>query len=447
MLSFRKAFLCLVFLAAAAWAAGGKEARLMVTRFDWNGSQARVSVKNVGDAPAAGARVRITAGNQLLGVLESRTTLTPGAEAHLEGALNSDSPVAGNINLRATTSLATGQMYEFQTGETGGQLSVEEMLRGRLGVEALEAPKEAHAGEKVDVMVRVANLGEAAIGGPTVVLLENGKEVSRQRLLRRLGAGSRDNVTFAWTPKQEGSVTLGAAFDPPSPPLEGDPDATAAVAVGASRKAELFIDSVSFDAPPRENAACLVTVKVVNKGDAPTFSVPVVLTVGSEVVARKTERGRFEAGAVIPVQVRWVPHGMGNQPLMAGLEGGAQKVSSKVDVLGKPGVNLKVARVEAPGKVLVGRPAEFTAVVVNTGEIPAFSCIVTLKEKGLPVASARSDEALRPGVEVKIPLRWTPSLPGNGSVVAEVESGGPGEETTTEDNRAEVEFEVTQPKN
>lgn len=440
-------FLFVGLLLAVAWAAGEKEPQLAVTYFDWNGAQARVRVKNVGDAPAAGARVRITSGNQLLGVLESRTTLTPGAESQLEGALNGEAPIAGPIGLRATTSLATGQMYEFKTGETSGQVSVEEMLRGRLGVEAVEVPKEAFSGEKVDVTVRVANLGEGALGGPTVVLLENGKEVARQRLLRRLGSGSRESVKFTWVPKTEGATTLAAAFDPPSPPLEGDPAATAEVKVGPARKSALVVEKVSFSEPPRENAACTVTVNVVNRGDAPAFAIPVVLTVGNNVVARKTERGRFEAGTAANVEVRWVPRGMGNQPLMAGIEGTSQKVSSKVDVLGKPGVNLKVVRVEAPGKVLVGRPAEFTAVVVNTGEIPAFSCIVTLKEGGLPVASARSDESLSPGHEVKVPLRWTPSLPGAGSAVAEVESGGPGQETTTEDNRAEVQFEVTTPKN
>lgn len=437
----------LLLLVAVAWAAADKQPQLAVTSFDWNGTQARVRVKNVGDAPSAGARVRITAGNQLLGVLESRTTLTPGAEGQLEGPLNGDAPVAGAISLRPTTSLATGQIYAFQTGETSGQLSVEEMLRGRLGVEAVEVPREAHAGEKVDVLVRVANLGEGAVGGPTVVLLENGKEVARERLLRRLGSGSRESVRFTWTPRAEGPVTLGAAFDPPSPALEGDPVAVAEVAVAAARKAELTVEGVSFDAPPRENAACLVTVKVVNRGNAPAYTIPVQLTVGDSVVARKTERGRFEAGSTTLVPVRWVPRGMGNQPLMAGLEGSSQKVSSKVDVLGKPGVNLKVVRLEAPGKVLVGRPAEFTAVITNTGEIPAFSCVVTLKEGGLPVASARSDAYVNPGSEVKVPLRWTPSLPGAGTCIAEVESNGPGQEATMEDNRAEVEFEVTMPRN
>ncbi len=441
-------FLALIALMTVAWAAGDKEPHLAVTWFDWNGTQARVRVKNVGDAPAAGARVRITAGNQLLGVLESRTTLTPGAESQLEGPLNAASPVSGQIALRGTTSLSTGQMYAFQTGETNGQLSVEEMLRGRLGVEAVEVPKEAHVGEKVDIMVRVANLGEGAVGGPTVVLLENGKEVARQRLLRRLGSGSREGVTFKWTPSKEGKVSLSGAFDPPSPPQEGDPVASAEVEVAPARVSQLVVDKVSFDAPPRENAACLVTVNVINRGDAPTYAIPVILTVGGNVVARKTERGRFDPGSTTQVQVRWVPRGMGSQPVVASLEGSSQpSVSSKVDVLGKPGVNLKVVRLEAPGKVLVGRPAEFTAVVTNTGEIPAFSCIVTLKEGGLPVDSQRSEAYVNPGGEVKIPLKFTPTQPGAGTCVAEVESGGPGQETTTEDNRAEVQFEVTVPKN
>jgi hypothetical protein len=435
-------FLVVLVLLAGAWAAGDKEPSLEVLRFEWSGEQARLTVKNTGSAPAAGARVRITSGSQLLGVLESRTTLTPGAEGHLEGALNAPAPGSGNVTLRATSNLATGKIYTFQSGDMSGQLSIEEMLRGRLGVEALEVPtKEVYAGEKVEVMVRVANLGEGAVGGTTVVLLEEGKEVARQRLLRRLGSGSKENVAFDWTPKQAGTLALSAALDPAS----AEPAPTVAVKVEPARQAELSVESVSFDAPPRENAACLVTVRVVNRGNAATFSIPVELKVGSTVVARKTERGRFEAGSIVDVPVRWVPKGGGSMSLVASLTGG-QGTTVKVDVLGKPGVNLKVVRVEVPSKVLAGRPTQFVACVVNTGEIPAFSCTVTLKEGGMPVASARADESLEPGHEVKVPLSWTPGRPGPGTVVAEVESGGPGLESTTEDNRSEVQFEVLEPR-
>lgn len=438
-----RALFVLFALIAVAWAAGDKEPSLEVLRFEWSGEQARLTVKNTGAAPAAGARVRITSGSQLLGVLESRTTLTPGAEGHLEGALNAAAPGSGNVTLRTTSNLATGRIYSFQSGEMSGQLSIEEMLRGRLGIEALEVPtKEVYAGEKVEVMVRVANLGEGAVGGTTVVLLEEGKEVARQRLLRRLGSGSKENVAFDWIPRQAGTLALSAALDPAS----SEPAPNVAVKVEPARQAELAIESVSFDAPPRENAACLVTVRVVNRGNAATFAIPVELKVGSTVVARKTERGRFEAGSIIDVPVRWVPKGGGSLNLVAALAGASQGTTVKVDVLGKPGVNLKVVRVEVPGKVLAGRPTQFVACVVNTGEIPAFSCTVTLKEGGMPVASARAEESLEPGHEVKVPLSWTPGRPGPGTVVAEVESGGPGLESTTEDNRTEVQFEVLEPK-
>ncbi|MEW6279956.1 MAG: CARDB domain-containing protein [Candidatus Eremiobacterota bacterium] len=448
--------LALLALFTSTALASDKEPSLEVVKFELTGNQARVTVQNKGYAPASGARCRITSQGQLLGVLEKRLTVTPGARVELEGTLNTEgaSPETAAVPLRAVSNLPTGKLYSFQHGSMGGQVSVEELLRGRMGVDALEVPKEVHVGEKVETNVRVANLGAAPVGGATVILLDNGREVGRQRLLRRMGAGSKESLVFDWIPEQAGQSTLSVAFDPASPPMEGENPGQVAVKVEPARVPDLVIDEVSLDGQPRENAAVRVLVKVTNKGDAPAYAIPVYLQLDGKSVGNRVERGRFNPGQTFELGVPWVPAQPGTQTLKVVLDperivkeaNTSNNVSSlDLDVLGKPGVNLQVVRLDPPGRVAVGKEADFHAWVVNSGEIPAFSCTVTLKEGGLAVATGRSSYPLEPGREVLVKLKWTPTLPGTATLTAEVESGGPGRETTMEDNRSEVQVEVIDP--
>lgn len=416
-------------------------------------AEVRVTVRNAGPGQVSGVQVTLSSEGRVWGTLRARQELKPGQELVLAGTFSPAAPGAGT--LRATV---LPEDADPGNGTLEQAIQVEPPRLPDLQIRDLSLPKGARAGEPANLGLRVVNEGEAPTGGARVGLLVDGRPAGTWRLQQRLKPGQGEAVTLAWTPAKAGPRALTVVLDPDGAVAEaeeGNNREEAAVEVAEARKPDLLAQEILPSGELRQGRPAEVLVRVGNKGTAAAHSVVLQLKVGGEVAAERTVRLDIAPGGERAIPLTWIPKAAGPVALEVVVdpqgryaEGSRENNTARRDLAVLPAAapDLQAVRLDAPDRLVVGREVRLEAVVRNEGDLPAFSCRVTLLVDGEPAAVGSSHAGLDPGGEVRVPLRWTPERVGSARLEFVVETRSAGAERNPEDNRAGATFEVGEPK-
>ncbi|MBI3925418.1 MAG: hypothetical protein HY319_07765 [Armatimonadetes bacterium] len=314
-----------------------------------------------------------------------------------------------------------------------------------LVVEELRLPEQLPAGEPVEVIVFVRNVGAAEAGGPVASLSADGQLVASKRGNDVLRPGEREGIPVRWVPEGEATVTLTARVDPERRIAEADEEnnqASAQAQVGAPRSAGLRVLGLKLAGDPRVGSPVEARITLSNQGELPVYRFPVKLLVDGRETAAVVRHGELASGTSAELALNWIPSRPGAQELTAVLGEAApsaeNSASARVEVVGPvlarsdrsegapTGNPLRPVEFKLEGEARQGSPVETRITISNQSEALVYRFPVRILVDGKKSVDVVRHHALEPGKSTVMALKWIPPQAGPAEVTVVVGEGDPG---------------------
>lgn len=267
-----------------------------------------LQVVNRGLAPTGGARVCLRVDGKTVGTWRLREHLPPGSREKVQLRWTPDREGTARLAVEVDPDRAIPEAEEANNLQ---ETSVEVAAGLQVDLELVElvAPQPLRQGSAGEILVRVANPGDAPAWSVHVRLLRDGQPVAERTVRGELPPKATRSIPLSWIPKESGDAELVATVDLGARSSEASSDNnTLRATFPVLPRAAVNLQALRLEAPElRVGREALVQAVVRNDGDLPAFGCKVTLLVDGVPVAMGNSQSGLEAGDEVRVPLRWTP--------------------------------------------------------------------------------------------------------------------------------------------